>query len=107
MCLLQVSIKISAALDLGIWSSVCRMPLACVCLVSMVELQQRSSVKWLVALELQGVKVYRHVLSLLLLQPCQVIVMSEADAFKVLYMLEEVCLISINLNIRRVGRGLS
>ena len=39
MYLLKVSIKIQVSLDLGIWSSVCPIPLVCVCLVSVAELQ--------------------------------------------------------------------
>ena len=49
-----------------------------------------------------SVKVYRRVLSLLLLQPCQVIIMTDEHLFEVL---RKVCFISIDLNIKRIGRG--
>ncbi len=44
----KVSTKSQVALNMGIWSSVWPMALACACLVNVAE--QRSSVKWLVAL---------------------------------------------------------
>ena len=82
------------------------MPLACVFElggISMKVLSKKACHSEVLAIGLQGVKVYRHVLSLLLLQPCQVIITSDANLVQVLYMLEDGVLdISVDLNIKRL-----